>query len=190
MILSGYSAKVMYEREVKKMGYKYPYIPKQYYAAVMFACKMIRENGYFNKAISTAANYYNVDEDELAKHVRARQGAGQKGTTRKYKWFLLLTYDDVMQFDDCGTLNSWSYYTEGDWRAHSHKRVIKATSLKNAKSQVEMSHPSQRYEYFEVVCNSAQFDTEKEAKQKAKSLSWSDAAKLMNIEKLNHIMEA
>ena len=47
----------------------YPYIPKQYYAAVMFACKMIRENGYFNKAINTAANYYNVNPKEVEKHV-------------------------------------------------------------------------------------------------------------------------
>lgn len=94
------------------MAYKYPYISREYYAAVMFACKMIRQNGYFNKAIQKAADYYGVDEDKLAKHVRARQGAGQKGTTRKYKWYLLLTVEDCMAPDDCGTMNSWFYYTE------------------------------------------------------------------------------
>ena len=73
------------------MGYKYPYIPKPYYPATMFACKMIREDGFFNKAISAASRYYSVDPDELEKHVRARQGAGQKAKSatkgRKYSWF-------------------------------------------------------------------------------------------------------
>ena len=72
------------------MAYKYPYVPKRYYPAVMFACKMIRENGYFNKAIRTAADYYNVDEEELERHVRARQAAGQAGKPRgKMKWFIV-----------------------------------------------------------------------------------------------------
>lgn len=70
----------------------YPYIAnKKLYAAVMFACKMIRENGYFNKAVKIAANYYDVDENEVIAQVRARQSAGQKKanakTKRKYKWF-------------------------------------------------------------------------------------------------------
>lgn len=75
------------------MGSEYPYIPKPYYAAVMFACKMIRENGYFNKAIRTAARYYHVDKDELAAHVRARQAAGQKGKQRgAMKWFVAVEF--------------------------------------------------------------------------------------------------
>lgn len=37
---------------------KYPWIPKEYYAAVMFACKMIRENGCCNKDVHIAADYY------------------------------------------------------------------------------------------------------------------------------------
>ena len=45
--------------------YKYPYVPKEYYSAVMFACKLIRENGYFNKAIKTAAKYLSVHGDLL-----------------------------------------------------------------------------------------------------------------------------
>lgn len=60
------------------MDYKYPYIPKEYYAATMFACKMIRGNGYFNKAINIAANYYMLDKEELRKHVVARTTAGKK----------------------------------------------------------------------------------------------------------------
>lgn len=74
--------------------YKYPYIAnKTMYSAVMFACNMIRENSWFNKAVSTAADYYGVNEEELAKHIRARQSAGQKAKSKpkKYKWFTCYT---------------------------------------------------------------------------------------------------
>ena len=72
---------------------KYPWIPGEYFAATMFACKMIRENGYFNKAIATAASYYGVDEHVLEKHVRARQAAGQRGVKRgQMKWFVVLEF--------------------------------------------------------------------------------------------------
>ena len=72
------------------MSSKYPWIPREYYAAVMFACKMIRENQYFNKACRVAANYYNVDEDEVRKHVSARAGAGKSGKKLgSMKWFIV-----------------------------------------------------------------------------------------------------
>ena len=73
------------------MAYKYPYISdKKLYAAVMFACKMIRENGFFNKACEKAADYYNVDVDDVEKEVRRRQAAGQQGKQRgKMKWFIV-----------------------------------------------------------------------------------------------------
>lgn len=72
-----------------KTSYHYPFVPRDYYPAVMFACKMIRENGFYNQAISRAASYYGVDESTLEKHVRARQAAGQKGKRRgKMKWFV------------------------------------------------------------------------------------------------------
>ena len=83
------------------MSYKYPYIPKEYYAATMFACKLIREYGTFNRAISTAAGHYDVNEDELAKHVRARQAAGQKGKKRgKMQWFIVFPYSRVQYRDN------------------------------------------------------------------------------------------
>lgn len=69
--------------ENSKKQYTYPYIPKEYYPAVMFACKIIRENGWFNKAINTAAKYYGVNREELKSHVRARQGAGQRAKNQK-----------------------------------------------------------------------------------------------------------
>lgn len=87
------------------MAYKYPYIPKEYYAAVMFACKMVRQSGYKNKAIKTAARYYSVDEDELRRHFEARAAAGAKGkgnTGKKFKYFVVATYFgcDAQGFDE------------------------------------------------------------------------------------------
>lgn len=78
--------------ENKTYKSKYPWIPKEYYAAVMYACKLIRDNGNYNKSIRIASNYYDVDEDTLSKHVRARQAAGQKGKTRKYKYYVSLCF--------------------------------------------------------------------------------------------------
>ena len=75
--------------------YKYPYIAnKRMYCAVMGACKWIRESGYFNKAVSYYADKYGVDEAELAKHIRARQSAGQKGKKRgTYKHYVVITWE-------------------------------------------------------------------------------------------------
>lgn len=71
-------------------GGKYPRIPKQYFPAVMFACKIIREEGAFNKALSVASNYYGVDKSELEKYIRARQAAGQRGNGGyKLKWYVI-----------------------------------------------------------------------------------------------------
>lgn len=85
---------------IKKM----PYIAdKTMFKAVMFACKIIREKGWFNKAVKTASNYYGVDAEELAKHIRARQSVGQTGTMRgKQKIFLAIgrTYEGIMYKDE------------------------------------------------------------------------------------------
>lgn len=72
--------------------HKYPYVPRDYYPAVMFACRIIRESGNFNRAIRASASYYGVDESVLADHVRKRQGAGQSGKRRgSYSWFVVRT---------------------------------------------------------------------------------------------------
>lgn len=78
------------------MAYKYPYISdKKMYAAVMGACKYIRETGYFNKAVRYYAERYGVNEKELEKQIRLRQSAGQKGKAgssagKTYKWFIVV----------------------------------------------------------------------------------------------------
>lgn len=91
------------------MEYKYPYISdKNMYAAVMGACSYIRKTGWFNKAVAYYAKKYRVDQDELEKHIRARQGAGQKANNannrRKYSWFaveycMALMNDDGVIYD-------------------------------------------------------------------------------------------
>lgn len=104
--------------------YKYPYIPKDYYPAVMFACKMIRENGYFNKAISIASGYYGVDEGELSKHVRARQAAGQRGKKRgKFKKY---------RYKGIGYLS----YREHGYDDYPFDVTIKALNEKNASNHL------------------------------------------------------
>lgn len=55
---------------------KYPYIAdKQMYAAVMGACKWIRESGYFNKATQYYADKYGLDVGAVRAEVRKRQSA-------------------------------------------------------------------------------------------------------------------
>ena len=68
----------------------------------MYACKLIREHGNYNKAIRIASSHYDVDADTLSKHVRARQAAGQKGKTRKYKYYVSLCFKPnwIISFPD------------------------------------------------------------------------------------------
>ena len=94
---------------VKANGeYQYPLVPRKYWPAVQFACKMIRENGYRNKAIRIAANYYGVDEDELSKHVAARSAAGKRPKGYKMKWFVVAT--NITCEADFEPSWSFSYY--------------------------------------------------------------------------------
>lgn len=112
-------------------NYKFPYIPKEYYAAVMFAAKMVREEGTFNRAVKIASDYYGVDQEEVAKHLRKRQAAGQKGKKRaSYHWYVIpyVVYDGDDHFygiDSCVR----------DGHAPSIK-IAKATSERNATHQV------------------------------------------------------
>ena len=114
------------------MAYKYPYIanPKMY-AAVMYACKLIRETKCFNKAVQIASDTYGVDEEKVKKHIRERQSAGQKNkiTGRKYRWYVLCKIYDIdadvdesMNLGNCSIIRATSYenaakhFSEVDWR--------------------------------------------------------------------------
>lgn len=141
--------------------YKYPYIPKQYYPAVMFACKMIRETGFFNKSINSAAKYYGVEAKELEKHVRARQSAGQKGKQRNAYKYYAIAFDIATD-----------HYVDGDSDLHGDLlTVIKATSKANAKKQLSDKHDSRRYtsgSVYAFVKQIEEFSTREEAVNKCR----------------------
>ena len=116
------------------MAYKYPYISdKNMYAAVMGACSYIRETGWFNKAVAYYAKKYHVDQDELAKHIRARQGAGQKANNdsnrRKYSWFAV-EYCMAGMNDD-GVIYQYDVRTYYETRKGLSAETVKNTMQKD-----------------------------------------------------------
>jgi hypothetical protein len=138
------------------MEHKYPYIPKEYYAAVMFACKIIREKKSFNRGINTAAKYYSVDRDELAKHVRARQAAGQKGSKReKYKYYAIAFFVAGDHYVDY----------QRPFREPICFEVVKATSLKNAKNQIRNKYGNYRYGPYAFISKDKECPTEESARE-------------------------
>lgn len=116
---------------------KYPWIEKRYYPAVMFACKLIRENGYFNKAIKASAKYYKVDEETLKSLVRERQAAGQRGKKRgTYKTYRFK-----------GTAEH--YFRERFYGDVVFDVKIKALSLKNARKRLAEKVVGKEYDPYE-----------------------------------------
>ena len=73
----------------------YPIIPPKYEAAVLYACERIRETSWFNVSVSEALEVYDLcesDREELERHIRARQAAGQRKASRRkgaytYRWY-------------------------------------------------------------------------------------------------------
>lgn len=104
---------------------KYPFIPKSLYPAVMFACKLLREGNGFEYSISASAKYYDVDKEELANHVRAREHAGQKGKKRGHYSNYIVEYVVEDSLAECKRFNE-PYNTE----------VVKALNEKNAVDRV------------------------------------------------------
>lgn len=159
--------------------YKYPYIPKEYYPAVMYACSCIRKYGTFNVACKAAAQKYGVDEDEIAKHVRKRQGAGQKGQTRKYKFFVAVGWEDHWySMGDFDIL--WSQYEPEDWKTKRRKvaNVIKATSRQNAEERIpkgRLDRNGTMTGFCLTDYTLIEFQTEKEANQYIKELQGAEA---------------
>ena len=144
--------------------YKYPYVPKEYYPAVMFACKIIRQNGTFNKAINSSAKYYGVDPAVLSKYVRERQGAGQRGKKRApYKWYAVayLIAEDIY--------TDFSPFLESDYGTDFSYEVLKATSYRNAREQLRLRHDQYRANRFAFVVKYKECESEKEAINQCKA---------------------
>lgn len=147
--------------KVTAINSKYPYIPdKKLYAAVMFACKMIRENEFFNRDCSVAANYYGVSEDDVRKEVRRRQAAGQTGIKRKkYKYY-------VVEFSVGGANPDYeiAWFDE----VSAQYTVCKATSKENAMSQVSRKYdrdPLGEYGPIAYFRRVEEFKTKEQAKK-------------------------
>ena len=132
--------------------YKYPYIPKEYYAATMFACKMIRENGYFNRAIEIASRYYDVDSEELKYHVNARKNAGENkhNKGKKLKYFVVERVAETCEGSDFNC-----YYTIR--RKFSKKSLQKELNLEDKKETITKDTGSyyspSYYSYILVQCD-------------------------------------
>jgi len=102
-------------------AYKYPYIPKDLYPAVMFAANCVRKYGTFNVACRAAARKFRVSEADVRKHLSARSHAGQTGRKhRPFKWFTACAY---------------SIHGDDGYISFSMPTVVKATSKSNAMKQ-------------------------------------------------------
>ena len=149
---------------------KYPYIAdKRMYAAVMGACSYIRDTGYFNKAVSYYADKYGVDENELAKHIRARQSSGQKGKTRKYKYFLIVGWTDKW-YNEYDYDILWSQYAPKEWEKERNRiaKIVKATSKENAEKHIPNGFVDGDLRLCGPCvtnCEIAEFDTMEQAKK-------------------------
>jgi len=129
---------------------KYPYIAdKSMYAAVMGACKWIRESGYFNKATQYYADKYGLDVDNVRAEVRKRQSAGQKGKkTGAMKWFVVM--------------KMVTSEATGVWDMAGEPRVVKAKSKKSAGADYLRENRASDYggSYAQVASDFVLFESE------------------------------
>lgn len=142
--------------------YKYPFIPKEYYAPTMFACKIIRETGQFNRAINTASKHYRVDKAELERHVRARQSAGQRGKKRgTMKWF-------AVALCVCSDRGGIDYYKEES----ASYCVKKGLSADNVKDRIHEKDDLSEHGNYHIIDRVIECDSEESATALVKK--WSD----------------
>lgn len=150
--------------------YKYPFIPREYYPAVMYACQCIRKYGTFNVAVNAAAKAYSVDADIVAKYVRERQGAGQKGKTRKYKYYVVEGWSDRwVWYYDVDIL--FSQLEPEEWKRERKPVaiIIKATDIENAIKKVPKGTFARDGRlYGDVITDEIiiEYDSEREAKER------------------------
>lgn len=69
---------------------RYPYIDKEYYPAVMFMCKLIRDNNKgYNEALRISSGYYKVDPDVVKQYFDERAHFKKRNSGYKMKWFVV-----------------------------------------------------------------------------------------------------
>ena len=127
------------------MARKYhPWIDRKYYPATRFACKMIGQGKSFSTAVRIAANYYNLEYDDVAHYAHEWMNPPEKIF---YYYVVELVIGD-------GT---------------SHKVVKKALSGDNAVRVVSRSVYVNGREYVPQVTRVTQFSTKAEAEANAGS---------------------
>lgn len=146
---------------------KLPYIPnKKLYAAVMGACKWIREDGCFNKATSYYSDKYNVSVDDVRKYVRIAQGNGQKKANekrpkRKYYWFAIeYAYWTLHDVGFCGI----DYLRDHSQKYYAVKKGLSEDSVTRAMTKNERVFGD--YDHYKQFLRIEKFDTEQHAQQK------------------------
>lgn len=151
------------------MGERYPYIPKEYYSAVLCACACIRKYGTFNRAVKYAAEKYDLNEEKIAKYVRQRQGAGQRGKTREYRYFVFWGWLDEWIHDyDVDLLLSKADPDKWEEEKEPFVQIIKATNFENAKKKLPAPYFDRDYRLRGRTVADAkfvEFKTEKDAKR-------------------------
>ena len=151
---------------------KYPYIAdKRMYAAVMGACRWIRESGYFNKATQFYADKYNLDVDDVRVEVRKRQAAGQRGKkTGAMKWFVVIK---IITSEACG---EWNICGPGP-------RVVRAKSRRTAGCDYSRENMANDYggSYAPIASDYVLFesDSKKDADNYLSSITREDVERIL-----------
>lgn len=149
----------------EKGNYKYSYIPREYYPAVMFAAKMVRENGWFNRACKTAADYYCVDERKVREYLSQRSQDGKKAkpqTKRKRIYFVIRENTYSCEGSQCVT----QYYT-----TYGYSTAATKARLSESDFRFNRAHDTGSYWVLDRgSCIVGEFATPSEAEEEAAKL--------------------
>jgi hypothetical protein len=154
--------------------YKYPFIPKDIYPAVMYACKLMRENGHaIHWSSNIAAKYYGVSADVIEKHIRARQGAGQKAANekrspRKFSFYSVVGISNWENGDPWNERRIWGNEPLSEIMEGLKIKIVRASNDKKAEEQaysyvMESNDGYHSFERWFDVCTMKKFATKKEA---------------------------
>lgn len=102
------------------------FVEKNLWLATNFAAKMIKENGYRNKAIKIASNYYKVNPADVEAELNKRISKSTKGKKRESM--------KTWEFNGTVMIESEAY---GPQDVQGSYGPFKATSLANARKKID-----------------------------------------------------
>lgn len=122
------------------------FVRKSLWLATNFAGKMIRETGYKNKAVATAAKYYNEVEADILTQLSIRQSKGQTGKKRgKMKSFV---FDGMINIGYRGDIQS-QVQKHFEFNALNKNNAIKRLTTKFEKEYGDLLMASETMRYFD-----------------------------------------